>query len=76
MLGWALTFLVVAIIAAFFGFGGIAVASAGIAKRRFSSSWFCLPSLSSVRFSAADLSPNAELSLVDGSPSTFEREPF
>jgi len=35
MLGWALTFLVVAIIAAFFGFGGIAVASAGIAKMLF-----------------------------------------
>jgi uncharacterized membrane protein YtjA (UPF0391 family) len=32
MLGWALTFLVVAIIAAVFGFGGIAVASASIAK--------------------------------------------
>jgi len=35
MLGWALTFLVVAIIAAFLGFGGIAVASAGIAKLLF-----------------------------------------
>lgn len=35
MLGWAVTFLVVAIIAAFFGFGGIAVASAGIAKILF-----------------------------------------
>ena len=35
MLGWALMFLVVAIIAAFFGFGGIAVASAGIAKLLF-----------------------------------------
>ncbi len=35
MLGWALTFLVVAIIAAFLGFGGIAVASAGIAKLIF-----------------------------------------
>ncbi len=32
MLGWALTFLVIAIIAGVFGFGGIAVASAGIAK--------------------------------------------
>ena len=32
MLGWALTFLVVAIIAAVFGFGGIAAASASIAK--------------------------------------------
>lgn len=35
MLGWALTFLVVALIAALFGFGGIAVASAGIAKILF-----------------------------------------
>ena len=35
MLGWAVTFLVVAIIAAFLGFGGIAVASAGIAKMIF-----------------------------------------
>jgi len=32
MLGWALTFLVVAIIAAVFGFGGVAMASASIAK--------------------------------------------
>jgi uncharacterized membrane protein YtjA (UPF0391 family) len=32
MLGWALTFLVIAIIAAVLGFGGIAVASAAIAK--------------------------------------------
>ena len=32
MLGWALAFLVIAIIAAVFGFGGIAVASASIAK--------------------------------------------
>ena len=35
MLGWALTFLVVAIIAAVFGFGGIASASAGIAQILF-----------------------------------------
>ncbi len=35
MLGWALTFLVVALIAAVFGFGGIAIASAGIAKILF-----------------------------------------
>ena len=35
MLGWAVTFLVVAIIAALLGFGGIAVASAGIAKMIF-----------------------------------------
>ena len=32
MLRWAMGFLVLALIAAFFGFGGIAVASAGIAK--------------------------------------------
>lgn len=32
MLGWAITFLVVALIAALFGFGGIASASAGIAQ--------------------------------------------
>jgi len=35
MLGWALTFLIVAVIAAVFGFGGIAVASASIAKILF-----------------------------------------
>lgn len=35
MLGWAITFLVVALIAAVFGFGGIAAASAGIAKILF-----------------------------------------
>ena len=35
MLRWALGFLVLALIAAFFGFGGIAVASAGIAKVLF-----------------------------------------
>jgi uncharacterized membrane protein YtjA (UPF0391 family) len=32
MLGWAITFLVIALIAALFGFGGIASASAGIAQ--------------------------------------------
>jgi uncharacterized membrane protein YtjA (UPF0391 family) len=32
MLGWAITFLIIALIAAVFGFGGIAAASAGIAK--------------------------------------------
>ena len=32
MLGWAITFLVVALIAAAFGFGGIASASVGIAQ--------------------------------------------
>lgn len=35
MLRWALVFLVVAIIAALLGFGGIASASAGIAKTLF-----------------------------------------
>jgi uncharacterized membrane protein YtjA (UPF0391 family) len=32
MLGWALTFLIVALIAAVLGFGGIAGAAIGIAK--------------------------------------------
>jgi uncharacterized membrane protein YtjA (UPF0391 family) len=32
MLNWTLTFLVLALIAALLGFGGIAAASAGIAK--------------------------------------------
>lgn len=35
MLYWALVFLVIAVIAAIFGFGGIAVAAAGIAKILF-----------------------------------------
>lgn len=35
MLSWALTFFVLAIIAAVLGFGGIASASAGIAKILF-----------------------------------------
>jgi uncharacterized membrane protein YtjA (UPF0391 family) len=35
MLGWAVTFLIIAIIAAVLGFGGIAAASAGIAKFLF-----------------------------------------
>lgn len=35
MLYWALVFLVVAIIAALLGFGGIAIAAAGIAKILF-----------------------------------------
>ncbi len=35
MLGWALTFLLIAIVAGVFGFGGIAVASAGIAQTIF-----------------------------------------
>ena len=32
MLGWALTFLIVALVAAILGFGGIAGAAVGIAK--------------------------------------------
>lgn len=35
MLGWALTFLVIALIAAALGFGGIAGVSAGIAQILF-----------------------------------------
>ena len=35
MLYWAVVFLVIAIVAALFGFGGIATASAGIAKILF-----------------------------------------
>jgi len=35
MLGWALVFLIVAIVAAAFGFGGIAAAATGIAKILF-----------------------------------------
>jgi uncharacterized membrane protein YtjA (UPF0391 family) len=35
MLSWAITFLVIAIIAAVFGFGGIAAGAVGIAKVLF-----------------------------------------
>jgi uncharacterized membrane protein YtjA (UPF0391 family) len=35
MLNWALTFLVIAIIAALFGFGGIAATATGIAQTLF-----------------------------------------
>ena len=35
MLGWAVVFLIIALIAAVFGFRGIAAASAGIAKLLF-----------------------------------------
>ena len=35
MLSWAVTFFVIALIAALFGFTGIAVAAAGIAKLLF-----------------------------------------
>ena len=32
MLSWAIAFFILALVAAFFGFGGIAASSAGIAK--------------------------------------------
>lgn len=35
MLSWALTFLIIALIAAVFGFGGVAGAATGIAKILF-----------------------------------------
>jgi uncharacterized membrane protein YtjA (UPF0391 family) len=35
MLRWALGFLILALVAAFFGFGGIAATSVGIAKTLF-----------------------------------------
>ena len=35
MLGWSATFFVIALVAALFGFGGIATASAGIAQVLF-----------------------------------------
>lgn len=35
MLYWALVFFIVALIAAFFGFGGIAASAAGVAKILF-----------------------------------------
>ena len=35
MLNWALTFFIIAIIAALFGYGGIAASAAGIAKVLF-----------------------------------------
>jgi uncharacterized membrane protein YtjA (UPF0391 family) len=35
MLGWAVTFLIIALIVAVFGFGGIAATAAGIAKGLF-----------------------------------------
>lgn len=35
MFGWAITFLIIALIAALFGFGGIAGAAAGFAKVLF-----------------------------------------
>jgi uncharacterized membrane protein YtjA (UPF0391 family) len=41
MLRWALAFFVVALVAAIFGFLGIAVAAAGIARILFFISWFC-----------------------------------
>ncbi|QQA42132.1 DUF1328 domain-containing protein [Pelagovum pacificum] len=35
MIGWALTFLLVALIAALFGFGSVSAASAGVAQVLF-----------------------------------------
>jgi uncharacterized membrane protein YtjA (UPF0391 family) len=35
MLRWALAFLVLALVAAFFGYGGVAATSAGMAKTLF-----------------------------------------
>lgn len=35
MLGWAMTFFIIAIVAAAFGFGGIAAAASGIAQVLF-----------------------------------------
>jgi uncharacterized membrane protein YtjA (UPF0391 family) len=35
MLNWAITFFIIALIAAILGFGGVAVAAAGIAKLLF-----------------------------------------
>lgn len=35
MLGWAITFFIIALIAALFGFGGIAAAASGIAQVLF-----------------------------------------
>lgn len=35
MLGWAMTFFIIAIVAAIFGFTGIAASAAGIAKLLF-----------------------------------------
>ena len=40
MLSWALTFFIIAIIAAFLGFGGIAGSAAGIAKILFFVNFF------------------------------------
>ena len=45
MLRWSAIFLVVAIVAAVFGFGGIALAAAGIARILFLCSSFCFSCL-------------------------------
>ena len=42
MLSWALTFLVIALIAAVLGFGGVAGTAASIAKSCLLYSWCCL----------------------------------
>lgn len=46
MLHYAIVFLVIALIAAVFGFGGIAASAVGIAKILFLSSWSWPSSLS------------------------------
>lgn len=56
MLSWALTFFVLAIIAAIFGFGGIASAAAGIAKILFVI--FVILFIASFFFRAADKADN------------------
>ncbi len=40
MLRWTITFLIVAIVAALLGFGGIAAGAASVAKVLFLFSWF------------------------------------
>lgn len=52
MLSWALTFLILALIAGFLGFGGIAFAAAGIAKILFFV--FVVLFIASFFFKAAD----------------------
>ena len=52
MLSWALTFFILALVAAFFGFGGIASAAAGIAKILFVI--FVILFIASFFFRAAD----------------------
>lgn len=53
MLNWALTFLVIAVVAAIFGFGGIAGTAAGFAKILF----FVFLALFVISFIAPKFSP-------------------